>query len=95
MAATSLVLRPISGTAVHYRSAVACAAYRSGERMTDERYEQTHDFSKSTTCFMLKSSPQNAPAWMQDREKLWNGVEAGEKKRCNLPKKPCLFCLVI
>ena len=28
------------------RSAVACAAYRSGEKLLDEKYEKTQDYTK-------------------------------------------------
>ena len=28
------------------RSAVACAAYRSGEKLLDEKYERTQDYTK-------------------------------------------------
>lgn len=64
------------------RSAVACAAYRSAERLHDERYAKTHDYTKKQdvahTEILL---PDHAPPWMADREKLWNAVEACEKRK--------------
>jgi len=66
------------------RSAVAAAAYRSGERLYDERQDMVHDYTRRTgverTEIML---PSGAPAWVQGitREALWNAVEAGEKRK--------------
>lgn len=71
-----------SGSAVTQRSAVACAAYRSGEKINDDRYEKTHDFTKKHNVLHAEIiTPEGAPDWMKDREKLWNGVEAGEKRK--------------
>ena len=33
------------------RSAVACAAYRSGEKLYDERYQKMQDYSKRKVIF--------------------------------------------
>ena len=71
-----------SGSAVTQRSAVACAAYRSGERIHDDRHEKTHDFSNKHNVMHAEIiAPENAPEWMKNRETLWNGVEAGEKRK--------------
>lgn len=65
-----------------YRSAVACAAYRSGEEIKDERYNKTHDYSRKENVLHSEIiTPEGAPEWMQNRQKLWNGVEAGEKRK--------------
>ena len=64
------------------RSAVACAAYRSAEKLVDERYKKTHDYThKQDVAFTEILLPENAPTSMQDREKLWNMVEAIEKRK--------------
>ncbi|HXH55243.1 MAG TPA: Ti-type conjugative transfer relaxase TraA [Gammaproteobacteria bacterium] len=64
------------------RSAVACAAYRAGERLLDARYEKVQDFSRKEDIVHTEILlPENAPAWMADREKLWNAVEAAEKRK--------------
>lgn len=65
-----------------YRSAVACAAYRSGEKMHDEKYSKTHDYTnKENVLHSAIVTPDHAPDWMKDRQALWNGVEAGEKRK--------------
>ncbi len=65
------------------RSAVAAAAYRSAERLLDERTELVHDFTAKEMDIVFKEVllPENAPEWMKDREKLWNAVEASEKRK--------------
>jgi hypothetical protein len=66
------------------RSSVACAAYRSGEALHDELEGTTFKFQREDR---VVSSEIIAPAyatedWATDRAKLWNSVEAVEK-RCN------------
>src|SRR5579885_686861 len=64
------------------RSAVACAAYRSAEKLHDEKYDREHDYThKQDVASAEILLPENAPAWMADREKLWNAVEANEKRK--------------
>ena len=66
------------------RSAVAAAAYRSGEKLRDERQGITHDYSRKGGVEHKEILlPDNAPAWVQgiDRETLWNAVEANEKRK--------------
>ena len=65
------------------RSAVACAAYRSAEKLVDERsVKEHHDYThKQDVAFTEILLPENAPTSMQDREKLWNMVEAIEKRK--------------
>lgn len=71
-----------SGTVVTDRSAVACAAYRSGQTLRDDRNEKTHDFTRKENVLHAEIiTPEGAPSWMGDREKLWNAVEAGEKRK--------------
>ena len=63
-------------------SVVAAAAYRAGEKLQDERYEKTHDYTKKHHVLHAEIvTPENAPAWMKDRQQLWNAVEAGEKRK--------------
>jgi len=64
-------------------SAVSKAAYRSGEKLHDERVDKTFDYTQKggiegTQIF----SPQaiNAPNWVEDRGVLWNEIEAILKK---------------
>lgn len=63
-------------------SVVACAAYRASEKLHDETYQKTHDYTKKHNVLHAEIvTPEGAPQWMKDREKLWNGVEAGEKRK--------------
>lgn len=64
------------------RSAVACAAYRCAERLMDERYGKTHNYThKQDVAYTEILLPENAPDFLRDRERLWNAVEACEKRK--------------
>ena len=64
------------------RSVVACAAYRACERLEDDRYGKTHDYTnKHNVLHSEIITPEHAPEWMKDRQQLWNTVEAGEKRK--------------
>ena len=65
------------------RSAVAAAAYRSAEKLFDERIGVFHDYSNKADDVLYKEilKPENAPEWVMDREKLWNEVERVEKRK--------------
>jgi ATP-dependent exoDNAse (exonuclease V) alpha subunit len=65
------------------RSAVAAAAYRSGEKLVDQRTGLTYYYrSKSGIKEKAIFAPSNAPLWMHlDRQRLWNAVEASEKRK--------------
>ena len=62
------------------KSAVAAAAYRSGEKITNEWDGMTHDYTRKGgvvhTEIML---PPHAPPSFSDRSTLWNSVELYEK----------------
>ena len=62
------------------KSAVAAAAYRSGEKLTNEWDGMTHDYTRkggvAHTEIML---PPHAPPSFADRSTLWNSVELYEK----------------
>ncbi|WP_338425997.1 Ti-type conjugative transfer relaxase TraA [Sphingopyxis kveilinensis] len=63
-------------------SAVAAAAYRSADRLHDERLGRSHDFSnKAGVVHSEVLLPDGAPERWQDREKLWNDVEAAEVRK--------------
>lgn len=61
------------------QSAIASAAYRSGEELYSKRYDKSNFYEREVkpNSFILK--PDHAPEWTLDREKLWNGVEEKEK----------------
>lgn len=63
-------------------SAVAAAAYRSGERLQDARTEKSHDYSnRKGVAHSEIMAPDYAPPWVQDRATLWNTVEAMEERK--------------
>ena len=62
------------------RSAVAAAAYRAAERITNQYDGVTHDFNhKGKVAFSNIMLPDNAPEEFQNRAVLWNAVEDAEK----------------
>ena len=64
------------------KSAVAAAAYRSGEKMTNDYDGTTHDFTrKSGVVHKEILLPDNAPREYADRSTLWNAVEQVEKSK--------------
>lgn len=64
------------------QSAVACAAYRSGKELYDERYGKTHDYTRKEKVELIGIYvPKGSPQWMLDREKLWNAAEAKETRK--------------
>lgn len=63
-------------------SAVAAAAYRAASRLHDERLDRAHDFSnKAGVVHSEVMLPGGAPERWQDRETLWNEVEAREVRK--------------
>lgn len=63
------------------RSSVACAAYRSGERLFDQRTGESHrEGDASRVVYTEIVVPTGAPLWASKREELWNMVEAGERR---------------
>ncbi|WP_296489673.1 MobA/MobL family protein [Phenylobacterium sp.] len=64
------------------RSAVAAAAYRSGQRLYDDSQGRWFDFDKPDVVYTEIMLPEtDAPAWMGDRQTLWNVVERAEKRQ--------------
>jgi MobA/MobL family len=68
------------------QTATGAAAYRSGERILDERTGKTHNHSSrkdvTHTEIFLPSQFGDAPMdWARDRTRLWNTAEAVEKRR--------------
>jgi Ti-type conjugative transfer relaxase TraA len=64
------------------QSVVAAAAYRASEALRDDRYGITHDYSRKRGVEHSEIlAPEEAPAWVYDRQTLWNAVEAGEKRK--------------
>ena len=62
-------------------NAVAAAAYRAGERLTCERTGQTFNYTrKSEVAHRAILAPEGSPAWVFERSKLWNAIEASETR---------------
>lgn len=63
------------------RSSVGAAAYRAGEKLTNERDGITHDYTKKQGVIHKEIlAPENAPDWARDRSDLWNKVEQSETR---------------
>ena len=79
------------------RSVVACSAYRAGTRLRDERLGLTFDYShKSKRSEIVAEGvmlPEGAAAWMADRARLWNELEAMEKRKDARPAREILIAL--
>lgn len=64
------------------QNAVAAAAYRARECLLDDRYGKTHDYSERDDLVHAEIlAPADAPAWIHNRQALWNAVEAAEKRK--------------
>ena len=64
------------------RSAVACSAYRSGEKLIDERQGKEQDYTKKTGVEFTKIyAPENINPELLDRNQLWNTVEKVERRK--------------
>jgi Ti-type conjugative transfer relaxase TraA len=64
------------------QSITAAAAYRSGVSLRDERYGLTHNYTRNRPAAHAEiMSPAGSPIWVQDRQTLWNRVEAGERRK--------------
>ena len=62
------------------KSAVAAAAYRSGEKLMNEWDGLTHDYTKKGGVVHSEILlPAHAPPAFSDRSTLWNSVELSEK----------------
>jgi hypothetical protein len=64
------------------QSVVAAAAYRAGTKLQDERTGEIKDYSRRSWSVLYTQilTPENAPQWMHDRSRLWNGVEHREDR---------------
>lgn len=63
------------------QSAIAAAAYRSGEKLHDERTDEQKFYVRHVQPETMILTPSNAPEWMKDRNRLWNEVEKVEKRK--------------
>ena len=65
------------------RNAVAAAAYRSGSALHEHSEDVFKDFERRAQGVAAAwiDAPEATPSWAFDRETLWNGVEAAEKRK--------------
>ncbi|ARO02357.1 MobQ family relaxase [Lactiplantibacillus plantarum] len=62
------------------RSAIASAAYRSGEKLFDDKEGRHYFYARSVMPESFILTPKNSPEWASDREQLWNEVEKKDRK---------------
>lgn len=66
-------------------SSVEYAAYLAAQKLFDERYNELRDFAKKQQRQRLFHSqilaPDNSPAWVHNRQELWNRNEAAERRK--------------
>ena len=64
------------------RSAVACAAYRAGEKLICDYYGKEQDYTKKSGVEHTQIyAPENTNPNLLDRQKLWNKVEQVERRK--------------
>lgn len=63
------------------RSAVAMAAYRSGQRLEDERTGEAKHYRRAAKPQTEILAPAHSPEWVNERSRLWNEVEKAEKRK--------------
>ena len=64
------------------QTVVNSAAYISGQKLYNDYYGQTHDYTKkSGVVFTEILTPEYVPERLSDRETLWNEVEQTEKSK--------------
>jgi hypothetical protein len=74
------------------QSAVACAAYRSGEELEDERYGKTHNYKrKEKILYTGLEAPEGAKNYT--RQELWNEVEKIERRKDSQLAKEFILAL--
>lgn len=64
------------------QNAVKSAAYRAGERLICARTGAVFDYTRKTEVSHREILvPANSPSWAQDRNQLWNEVEANDTRK--------------
>jgi len=75
-------------------SAVAGAAYRAGDILLDKRTGETHDFkNRHDVVYSKILLPEGAASYFNDRETLWNAVEAAERRSDSQVAKDIILAL--
>lgn len=65
------------------QSVIAKAAYNSREKLREERTGELKDYTqkKDRPLWSGIFAPQNAPAWAQDRQQLWNRADTSPRDK--------------
>jgi hypothetical protein len=64
------------------RNVVAMAAYRAGAKLEDRGSGRVADYGRKRGVAHAEiMAPEGSADWLRDRERLWNGVEAMEKRK--------------
>ena len=75
-------------------SVIAKAVYNTRDKLQDEYYGKTHDYSKKTDLVFSKIFlPEHIPKEFSNREYLWNEVEKIEKSKNSQLARNLLFTL--
>jgi len=64
------------------KSVIAATAYRAAAKLLDERTGDIKDYLRRHRSVLYTQilTPENAPEWMRDRQRLWNAVERREDR---------------
>ena len=63
------------------RTATASSAYRAGEKITDYKTGEIHNYTRKKGVISKGLVlPNQTPEWANNREQLWNKAEASEKR---------------
>jgi MobA/MobL family len=80
MASYHLSIKTISRS--EGRSATGAAAYRSAEKIIEQRTGEVHDYTRKSGVESVQLFlPAHAPGWAYDRCQLWNAAEAAETRK--------------
>ena len=64
------------------KTATSAAAYRSGTKIVDDEFGETHDYTrKGGVAFSEILLCANSPSTYSDRQTLWNEVQKIEKQK--------------
>lgn len=62
------------------QNVVAMAAYRSGQKLVDEKTNEAKSYRRHVQPETFILAPDHAPEWVYDRQRLWNEVERVERR---------------
>ncbi|WP_201386298.1 MobQ family relaxase [Ktedonobacter sp. SOSP1-52] len=76
------------------RTAIAAAAYRSGEKLHDAQLDKTYDYTRRRgveTSFIV--APYGAPEWAYNLESLWNQAQVKDNRKNSCLARECELAL--